>query len=276
MSDCQYLIFSDLDGSLLDHDSYSFEPALPALNFCKQQDIPVIFNTSKTATETEGLRAELDNNHPFIVENGSGCFIPKNYFGAGLSVSEDNCEEGKHYIAKCFGRTRQDILFFLESLRSVYGFNFEGFNDWGNAKISEKTGLSNKASSQANSRDYSEPLLWQDTEESFTLFKKLVLSENFNLLQGGRFLHLLGHANKGEAMSWLKPYYQKKLNTKKVKTIALGDGENDLDMLEVADIAIVIKSPVNPAPKLSGNNTVIYTDLPGPKGWNEAVLNLIS
>jgi len=35
----QPLIFTDLDGTLLDHETYSFGPALPALNLIKEKRI---------------------------------------------------------------------------------------------------------------------------------------------------------------------------------------------------------------------------------------------
>jgi len=36
------VIFTDLDGTLLDHDSYSWEEAVPALERCKGLRVPVI------------------------------------------------------------------------------------------------------------------------------------------------------------------------------------------------------------------------------------------
>ena len=42
------LIFTDLDGSLLDHHSYSFAPAVPLLAELDALGIPVIPITGKT------------------------------------------------------------------------------------------------------------------------------------------------------------------------------------------------------------------------------------
>lgn len=74
------LVFTDLDGTLLDHHTYSFEPALPALNALKEKNIPLIICTSKTRAEIEKWRLELRTDHPFISENGGAIFIPKGYF----------------------------------------------------------------------------------------------------------------------------------------------------------------------------------------------------
>ena len=73
------LIFTDMDGSLLDHHSYSFKPAVEMLDKLEIQGIPVIPITSKTKAELLPLRKQLNNSHPFIVENGAAIYIPRNY-----------------------------------------------------------------------------------------------------------------------------------------------------------------------------------------------------
>ena len=80
MSTETYLIFTDLDGSLLDHFDYSFAPAEPLLKQLEQQAIPVICTTSKTLPELLNLRKKLKNTHPFIVENGAAIYVPEGYF----------------------------------------------------------------------------------------------------------------------------------------------------------------------------------------------------
>ncbi len=71
-----YLIFTDLDGTLLDHDTYGYGDALPALELVKKRNVPLVLCTSKTREETSELRDELGLSHPFITENGGGIFIP--------------------------------------------------------------------------------------------------------------------------------------------------------------------------------------------------------
>lgn len=70
------IIFTDLDGTLLD-SRYSFRKALPAIKLIKEKNIPLILCSSKTRSEIELWRKKLNNNHPFISENGGGIFIPK-------------------------------------------------------------------------------------------------------------------------------------------------------------------------------------------------------
>ena len=87
----RWVLFTDLDGTLLDHDTYSWAPALPALNELKLRGAAVVLCTSKTRAELMRLRTELRLNDPFITENGAGVFIPEGYFGqpvAGTTLRE--------------------------------------------------------------------------------------------------------------------------------------------------------------------------------------------
>lgn len=62
------LILTDLDGSLLDADTYGYEAARPALKSLRDRGIPLIFCSSKTFAEVEPIRHEMENTVPFIVE----------------------------------------------------------------------------------------------------------------------------------------------------------------------------------------------------------------
>ncbi len=67
------VVFSDLDGTLLDHDAYSWDAAKPALDRLAERDIPVVLASSKTAREVEILQEQMGlSGRPAIVENGAG------------------------------------------------------------------------------------------------------------------------------------------------------------------------------------------------------------
>ena len=57
------LIFTDLDGTLLDYKTYSYKKASKALSLIKKDKIPLIFCTSKTKAEIEYYGKELNNKH---------------------------------------------------------------------------------------------------------------------------------------------------------------------------------------------------------------------
>jgi len=67
--DCHLLVFTDLDRTLLDYETYSLKQALPAIRALKAKNIPLIFRKSKTRAEIEEVKLQLDN---LILASGYG------------------------------------------------------------------------------------------------------------------------------------------------------------------------------------------------------------
>ena len=88
MQKTQNIIFSDLDGTLIGHSTYSYKAALAALHLLKEKKVPLIFCTSKTRAEINKYRKELGIKDPFISENGGAIFVPKKYFDFEFSFSK--------------------------------------------------------------------------------------------------------------------------------------------------------------------------------------------
>ncbi|MDA0978860.1 MAG: HAD hydrolase family protein, partial [Proteobacteria bacterium] len=70
------IIFTDLDGTLLSHDDYRFESALPLIRELKSAGVQIVLSTSKTLTEVLTWRTRLGLDDPFMVENGSALYLP--------------------------------------------------------------------------------------------------------------------------------------------------------------------------------------------------------
>lgn len=76
------LVFSDLDGTLLDANDYDWSPAQPALDRLANAGIPLVLSSSKTAAEMAWLQAAMGLHLPAIVENGAAVVLPKDANGA--------------------------------------------------------------------------------------------------------------------------------------------------------------------------------------------------
>mgnify|MGYP002626636661 CR=1 FL=1 len=73
------LIFTDVDGCLLNKADYRYDAALPALERLRRLQVPLILCSSKTAAELSELHRELDlGEAPFIPENGGAIVRPAN------------------------------------------------------------------------------------------------------------------------------------------------------------------------------------------------------
>ncbi len=270
MDNC-LLIFTDLDGSLLDHHDYSHAVADALLAELEALQIPVIPATSKTLPEMLALRVELNNRHPFIIENGAGVLIPAGYF----PVQPDDCQFNDGYWVKAFTRPRAHWQSLLANLDGEYGGSYTSFEQAGVEGIMQMTGLDRETASLAAQRRYGEPLAWQGSEEDRQVFITRLQSLGATVLQGGRFLHVSGECNKGTALAWLTAQYRAALPGQALTTLAIGDSDNDIAMLEAADIALVIRSPVNEPPSLSRQQKTLRSTLPGPAGWVEGVRRVL-
>ena len=80
MNMTHWIISTDLDGTLLDHQTYSYKAAYPAIKECVRQSIPIVYNTSKTLAESIVLQKEMGFIEPFIVENGAAVYLPKTLY----------------------------------------------------------------------------------------------------------------------------------------------------------------------------------------------------
>jgi mannosyl-3-phosphoglycerate phosphatase len=238
----QLLVVSDLDGTLLDSDDYSFEEVLPVLDRMDLAGIPMMANTSKTRAEWLAMRGDFGNTHPYVVENGAVLY------------------DGEE--ATIFGTPRAEILEVLKPLRGL--FKFRGYDGATMAEILEWTGLSRLSAERSADRHFSEPLVWQDTEEALEQFCKMVEERGLKTLHGGRFLHVSGKTDKGKPLS----YFRKK----EVAIIALGDRPNDLAMLKVADIGVIIASKDGFV--LEAENVLRSTET-GPRGWAEVMTKIL-
>lgn len=275
IEESEWLVFTDMDGSLLDHYTYDFEAAVPTLAQLKKHKIPVIPITSKTQAEVEDIRQQLNNRYPFIIENGAAVFIPKYYF----RKQPEGTEQIGDYWVRRFVAPRADWQALIAQVRDAFKGEFVTFAEAGVEGIMEMTGLDAESASKAAQRQYGEPIAWKGTDERKLAFKAALQDLGAIILEGGRFMHVSGKSNKGMALHWLTSVYQQSSNEnaggKPYMTIALGDSQNDRAMLEVADYAITIRSPVHAPPTLDRLDNVILTKQYGPNGWVEGVNQII-
>ena len=263
----QFLVFTDLDGSLLDHHSYSYQDALPQLRALEAQKIPVIPVSSKTRVEIEQLRAELGNEHPFIVENGAAVFIPVGYFD---SQPPGSVTRAGYWVCE-MSAPRDKWLQLLQHLAADFAGEFESFHGAGVEGIMRMTNLSREGAELANTREYSEPVKWFGDQQGLEIFLQRLREAGAGILQGGRFLSVCGDCDKGRALRWLRDVYVSARPKSVCHSLAIGDSRNDCAMLEAAESALVIRSTVHDLPPLKRSRGVIYSEGYGPAGWAQGV-----
>lgn len=253
------IVVTDLDGTLLDHTTYQFEAARPALNYLDRFHIPLILSSSKTAAEIRDICKQLNNHHPFIIENGAGIVIP---------------EADDSYKKITLGVERELILNILNKLRTELGFSYTGFADMRVEEVVALTGLSKEQARKARKRDFTEPLLWQGDDMQWRQFCTELERRGLSVTRGGRFIHISGSTDKGKALQWLKNYFAEQRGCP-IRVLALGDSENDKAMLEHADYSVIIRSHFHALPEIKARNLLISEEY-GPEGWNNCVIQLLN
>ncbi|BFM12410.1 mannosyl-3-phosphoglycerate phosphatase-related protein [Simiduia litorea] len=270
-----WLIFTDLDGTLLDHHTYSFSAAHDQINRLNQLEIPLICCTSKTFAEVIPLRSQLKNRHPFIVENGAAVYLPLSFLPERALQAIGGAQLHQGFWRFGLTENRAHWLQCLAQLGDRFKGLYSTFTALGPQGIADATGLSLEQAAQANQREFSEPLLWLGDELSKIAFTQEMNQLGATIVEGGRFLHIVGDSNKGKAMLWLQQIFTSKARHS-FRTIAAGDGKNDVPMLELADYALVIQSSTNPTLKLTRTERVFYSEHTGPKGWANGIQTILS
>jgi mannosyl-3-phosphoglycerate phosphatase family protein len=267
----QRLIFTDLDGSLLDHNTYSHKPAVSLLETLNQVGIPVILTSSKTMAEIVPLRAMISNSHPFIVENGAGIYVPMNYFSYLPSSWREN--EGFMLYSRSPGRDL--ILEIIDTCSQEFRMEYQTFSHLfereGSDGISRVTGLLPHQAESANKREFSETIIWLSTDSRKQQFIETLTSKGLSVQQGGRFLSVTDHASKGRALQYLTKIFKQQHHINLCDTLAIGDADNDKSMLEIADSALIIRSRHHMPPKLDRCERISISKEVGPKGWVSGV-----
>jgi len=265
------VIFTDLDGTLLDRNTYSFEPALPALNLIRQKGVPLILTSSKTRAEIELVQKQLENSHPFVSENGGAIFIPKDYFSFPFHYDR---ESAKYFILE-LGAPYSVMIEVLDSIRKETGISIKGFSDFSEKELSSFCGLGQKEAAFAKKREYDEPFMIEGGEKEFEIVERKIKEKGMNYAWGGRFHHIFGKNDKGKAVEILKELF--KTHFSSIFTVGIGDSLNDLPMLSLVDYPIFLKEKGDPLPEtfsLIQNVRVINGG--GPEAWSEVIVNIVN
>ena len=255
-------IFTDLDGTLLDHDDYRWDAARPAIERIRSLSIPLIAVSSKTLAELDHIQLNYGLFDGLIGENGG-------VISLGGEVEQP-------------GPSSQTIDSARDAIIAAVNVPLGSFRTVPPEMIATETGLTLDDAIRAGQRHCSDPLIWQPSEQDIEIATDIASQFSLKLVKGGRFHTLCGPSNKGAAMKRMleRLVVSGRLgdgdtNTA-ITTIALGDSANDIPMLAAADIAVQIppKRGIRSEPLLTHSDLRI-APYPGPEGWNAALQSIL-
>jgi mannosyl-3-phosphoglycerate phosphatase len=268
------LIFTDLDGTLLDYHTYSFDAARPALKRIEELDIPLVIVSSKTRSEIEVLIKSFPiKPRVFIVENCGALFFQRD-----MALGQKfELEAGEPYFILQLGIPYKEVLEGLHATQKECSATIRGFSSMSTQEVSEITGLDLDSAARAKDREFSEPFIFMGTLDEFQCLVQGLGKRGLMCIEGGRFRHALGRYDKGMAVRKTLQLFQDISPEIEWKTIGLGDSPNDFPMLEAVDTAVLVQRYDSTyADYLSGSGRVmIKAPGIGPVGWNRVILELI-
>ncbi|MGD6806092.1 MAG: HAD-IIB family hydrolase [Candidatus Bathyarchaeia archaeon] len=239
---CKVIVYADIDGSLLS-SKYEAETIEPILRQLLELKASVVFDSSKTQAEIEHYRKKWGIKDPYIVENGSAIFIPKNYFQQNIKFTEQTTD---YEIVK-LGKSYSDIRDKLAAAKKQTGAKLKGFGDMSAYEIAEDSGLPLSLAELAKKRQYSEPFKILSGNEDEVI--RALTSQGLCITRGGIYLHVIGDTDKGKAAAILKQLY--KAEFVDTQFLGVGDSANDLPMLKIVDRAFWVDEK-NPREKVWG------------------------
>ena len=271
MADHRTVVFTDLDGTLLDHETYRADPALEVLHELAKREIPVVPVTSKTRKEVLHLQqTQLPFRGPFIVENGSAIVFPP----GDPWTPETRGEVRDRFRIVRLGSTYEEAHRALISLREELQIPLVSLPELSDEEVARLTGLQGASIQHARAREFSEVFLVPPSPH-LDLLRRAAENRGFRVLVGDRFGHLIGiRAGKGAAIRFLMMLLRERDPETTWRTIGLGNSPNDIELLETTDHAVVIPGPAGPHPELDRGDWIV-APASGPEGWARAIRDLL-
>jgi len=268
----QYLVFTGLDGAILDANPDTIQEVLPALELLRSRNVPLIATSLRTAAEVLPIVKSLDLPDPFIVEGGGAIYIPEDALKIGYKFQKT----ADNYRVIEFGTHRASILKKLVRLRQDQGFNLIGFSELTVKQASNWGDISPEEIRAAQAREYSEPVLFQGSAEELGRLNSEIESQRLRIMRFNRSFLLTGENDEGNAARFLTQLYREEFQGKSVVSIGLGDNHLSTSLLYAVDIPVLVRRPDGKFDDQVGRFGMKFTRNPGPIGWSQAVIALIT
>ena len=275
----RHLIFSALEGALVDARTDSYSGAEDALSELERRKIPYVLLTSRTREEIENIRKDLGHNHPFITENGGGIFFPDGYF----SLKIPGVVRTARYLSIAQGRPYAEVCEALDDIAEECSVGVAGFHHMSLREIADNTGMKPRKAELARAREFDEPFYFTSADDkAITRFVEAARAKGFDARRGKTFWHFSSKCDTARALRTVAQLFR---DATHIKLTLVGIGSSDLDLpwLRAVDLPVLLPSTgeAPPAPAQIAANpgrskAIVMGDAPGAAGWNRAILDIIS
>jgi mannosyl-3-phosphoglycerate phosphatase len=240
------VVVTDLDGTLLDHDTYEAGPAAAKVTALQDAGVVIVCCSAKTRAEQLVHRHELAIEGPFIVENGAAVCTdagPVRVLGLGY-----------HEVRERLRAAARDL-----------GVTVRGFGDMELTEVAGRTNLTPRAAELARRRDHTEPFVVVDAEPDEATLRDALSAAGLGLQRGSRFWTASGRHDKGAAVAVLRGLLAGD-PARSPLLYGLGDTHNDTAMLAAVDVPLLVQLPDGTWADIDLDRHLRIDGI-GPAGW---------
>lgn len=256
-------IFTDLDGTLIDRQTYSAEVAAPRARKLVQSGGTLVFCSSKSWREQRALMDEIGIAVPAIVENGAGLYLPPScplWEGHQAQTLPD----GSRLIT--LGKGSPEIRQAVSQVAAELGLDLRPYHCMTDAEVADVTGLNEAAAARARQRDFSETLTAELPPETWADLARAFETLGLQCVCGGHFYTVTSQdTSKGKAVTAMMQALQAHHGGQWI-SMGIGDSANDLTMLQNTTLPCLVQ-------QIDGSwHPMILPGLKripaiGPQGW---------
>lgn len=239
------LVATDLDDSLLSKDLTITQKNLKAIEFLKKNGIILILASGRPYPSVKKIAYDLENFYPMITYQGALIYDPKNDQKLyGCEIEPNDAKE----LIKLAKDESIHVHIYIDNVWYVEVFN---------EKVEYYKNLTGLEPVKVDSflefvdRPVTKVLFFDEHERLQKLKEGLPREfyKKFNIMFSKPFFLEFTNikASKGNALQFLAGYY----NLKREEIMAIGDGDNDVSMIEYAGIGVAVENATEKLKKIA-------------------------
>jgi mannosyl-3-phosphoglycerate phosphatase len=270
------VLFSDPD--TLREAAPEWAQTRAAIRALEDRRVAVVLWGNETRSQMEVIQRDLNLHHPFISETGAGLFVPHGYFREPLVKGRvaQSYRVAQNYLVVDFGKPYHQVAEALHEVARRVGIDVIAFSGMSIQDVAQTCGLSLSQARLAKLREYDEPFRLFDPEPSIhsrmcSGLRRLGL----RCFTHETFHHATGVADRTHSLRLLASLYRQAFEGQ-VLTVGLAKTRSEACLLQGVDIPVIVQGDSTDATRLGRKvPTARFTDAAGPRGWSDAILQLI-
>lgn len=272
----QPVFITDLDGTLLGHDDFSFGPIQDDFMMLLARGIRIIFNSSKTTAEIQTLCDDLGVCLPFICENGAALF---NAHLLDTQAQAQGQVANNTPVASADNVLGTDVSTLMaiwqDAIDAPLRRHCIMLDEMAPIAQHRVLGLRGHDLERALARQYSVLFSFYGPQDTFAELRAAVQAAGLSVHSGGRVHCLSGQHDKSSFNRMIRQRCSSAGGAAVI--IGFGDSDNDIALLSQADVACVVPRPTGPALQLADPPpNVITAPQPAPSGWALAASEVLA